>query len=135
MSLQKIEALAKYLEADENDIETAKYSDDTFEYGRQEWLVLTEEEAEEKTKEYIKDTAWAFRPEFLSSHMTGIDPEDLAPIQEKCESANPIILKLIDDFDDFVRDAVQSDGMGHFLASYDGEEVELDKGFLAYRIN
>lgn len=131
----KIEALAKHLEIEAEEIEISRYDENTLEVGREEYLVLTEEEADERVADYIRETAWAFRPEFLASHMTGIDPEDLKPIQEKCESANPIILKLIDDMDHFIADAIASDGRGQFLSTYDGEEVELEGGLLAFRTN
>ena len=32
------------------------------------YMVLTDEEADEKVKEYIKDSVWAFNSSFLSSH-------------------------------------------------------------------
>ena len=32
-------------------------------------------------------------------------------------------------------DAIQTDGVAHFLSSYDGEEVELDNGNVMYRTN
>lgn len=131
----KIEALAKHLEIEADEIEVSRYDENTLEVGREEYLVLTDSEADERVADYIRETAWAFRPEFLASHMTGIDPEDLKPIQEKCESANPIILKLIDDLEHFISDAVLSDGRGNFLSSYDGEEVELEGGLFAFRIN
>lgn len=132
---KKQKALAKYLEIKPSELETSRYDDDTFELGSHEYLVLTDDEADQKASDCIKDMAWAFRPEFLASHMTDVDASDLKPIQEKCESANPIILKLIDDVDHFVSDAVSSDGRGHFLSHYDGEEIELSKGLFAYRLN
>ena len=42
-----------------------------------------------------------------------------------CESANELVLALIDDMDKFVSDAISSDGRGHFLSYYDGEEQEI----------
>lgn len=131
----KLEALAKHLDVEPGELSESRYDSNVIEYGREEYLILDDSEADEAVSEYIKESAWAFRPEFLASHMTGIDPEDLAPIQEKCESANPIILKLIDDLEHFIEDAVRSDGRGHFLSSYDGEEIELEGGFFAFRIN
>lgn len=131
----KIEALAKHFDIEADEIEVSRYDENTFEIGREEFLVLTDEEADERVADYIRETVWAFRPEFLASHMTGIDPQDLKPIQEKCESSNPIILKLIDDMDHFIADAIASDGRGHFIANYDGEEVELEGGLFAFRTN
>lgn len=131
----KISKLAEHLECSPEEIQPSPYYQNVMEFGREEYLVLTDEEADEKTAEYIRETAWAFRAEFLASHMTGVDADDLKPIQEKCESANPIILKLIDDVDHFISDAIQADGRGHFLSGYDGEEIELHGELFAYRIN
>lgn len=39
------------------------------------------------------------------------------------------------DLDDLARDCVMTDGIAHFIASYDGEEHELDNDLLAYRVN
>lgn len=39
------------------------------------------------------------------------------------------------DIDKIVDEAVRVDGIGHFLAGYDGEEVELPNGLYAYRQN
>lgn len=132
---KKIEALAKHLEVEPTELSESRYDSNVIEHGREEYLVLDDSETDEKVAEYIRESVWTFRPEFLASHMDGIDAEDLKPIQEKCESANPIIIKLIDDFERFVSDAVASDGRGHFLAQYDGEEIELKNGLFAFRIN
>lgn len=133
--MNKIEALAKHLGVETDELSESRHDSNVIEYGRQEYLVLDDSEADEKVSEYIKETLWAFRSEFLASHMEGVDAKDLEPIQEKCERANPILFKLIDDFDHFVSDAVSSDGRGHFLAQYDGEEIELDNGLFAFRTN
>jgi hypothetical protein len=110
----------------------------TYRVGRAEWLVLTDDEADEMAAERIVDTLWAFRPEFLANHMPrNINQraiEALGEIQEKlCKDANCLIEALID-VDDVVRDAIGTDGRGHFLAGYDGHEVELRDGFFAYRV-
>ena len=34
------------------------------------------------------------------------------------------MLKLIDDIDEFCKDAISADGRGHFLNGYDGNEYE-----------
>lgn len=54
-----------------------------------------------------------------------------------CESCNEFIRALIDGtcgIDEFVREAIMSDGRGHFIATYDGEENEQDEYFI-YRVN
>ena len=57
-----------------------------------DYLVLTDEEADEKAAEYITDSLWAFTPSFLAS-MTDFDEEIFQAIADngKCESNNDTI--------------------------------------------
>lgn len=135
--MTKQEALAKFLGCKKNEVEQSKYDDNSFEYGSQEYLVLTDEEADEKAKEYILDSVWAFNADFLASHAKeGIDSDVIQSIQEneKCEGNNKVLTALLDDVDHFVDDAIKSDGRGHFMNSYDGEENEQGKYYI-YRTN
>jgi hypothetical protein len=106
-----------------------------------EYLVLTDSEADEAAKQYILDSVWAFNASFLAAHLKdGIDQEVIESIQKnnRCEDNNKAILSLIEDVDHFVDDAIKSDGRGHFLSSYDGEEHEIKIGktwFFIYRNN
>ena len=130
----RIKALSKYLELTKEEEQEIYYeSYDIYCYGNQEYLVLTDDEADEKVAEYIKDSVWAFNPSFLSSH-SGIDEDVFKLLQDKCESANEAVLKLIKDFDEFVEDAVATDGRGHFLSSYDGEENDHEHDNETYYI-
>jgi len=132
--MTKVEALAQFLECDCDEV-TAN-SDEEFSFGsREEYLVLTEEEADDKARDYILDSVWAFRPEFLAAHCD-LEPEDIETIQsnDKCEGNNKILTKLINDVEHFVDDAIKCDGRGHFMSSYDDEEHEVGQ-FLIYRTN
>tara|TARA_R100000353_G_C6381367_1_gene162012 strand:- start:38 stop:511 length:474 start_codon:yes stop_codon:yes gene_type:complete len=87
-----------------------------------DYLVYTDEEADEAVREYIEETVWAFTPSFLQAH-TGVSIDTIREMQEKLsEDANEAITAMIKDFDDFVDDAIACDGRGHFLARYDSEE-------------
>jgi len=134
----RIKALAKYLELTKEEEKEIYYeSYDIYCYGNQEYLVLTDDEADEKVAENIKDSVWAFNPSFLSSH-SDIDEGVFKLLQDKCESANEAVLKLIKDFDKFVEDAVGTDGRGHFLSGYDGEENDHEhdnETYYIYRTN
>lgn len=92
-----------------------------------DYLVLTDEEADEAAKEYIKESVWAFNAGFIINH-SKLPYEAIEMVEgfqsAKCEDANDTILALIDDFDEFVSDAISADGRGHFLSTYDGEENE-----------
>jgi hypothetical protein len=133
----KVQALAKYLGVLPETIDH-RNGDDAFTEGRKEWLVLTDEEADEAARACILDSVWAFRPEFLAAHcVPGVGTDTIQIIQgnEKCEDNNPVLLRLIADVDRFVDDAIKADGRGHFLAQYDNEEIELPGNLFAYRIN
>lgn len=134
--MKKIQALANFLGEDQEEINQSSYNENLFEYGNQEYLVLTDEEADEEVKEYIKETLWAFNASFLADE-TDMPKEIFEALQPKCEGANEAILKLVEKtcgLDEFVESAVQSDGRGHFLSTYDGEENEEEKYFI-YRTN
>lgn len=128
-----------YYSCDDTEVMGDNLSDD--------YLVLTDDEADEYVKEEIKNLVWTFKPEFIIDHTElPYESEEMIKTfqEEKCEGANETILAMIDDFDEFVRDAISADGRGHFLAHYDGEENKIEvfnteKGivelFYIYKIN
>ena len=99
----------------------------------EDYLVLTDEEADEAVREEIEELVWAFNASFLQAH-TGVDANAIEKIQEMCESANEPLTAMIKDFDHFVDDAVSCDGRGHFLAPYDHEENEITFNGITYYI-
>lgn len=135
----RILALMKMLDCEADAIEPVSYNDETFTYGRQEFLVLTDAEADEKCAEAIKDSLWAFNTSFISSHtrkgLNAAVEKSLEKTQrELCEDANPLIEAIIEDMDAFVQDAIGADGRGHFLAQYDGEERDESVNGTTYYI-
>ena len=112
---ERVIALAMHFGDDYNFEDVDGYVDNEF-------LVYTDEEADEAVREYIEETAWAFTPSFLQTH-TGVSIDIIKLMQEKMSpSANEAIIAMIKDFDHFVEDAIACDGRGHFLARYDHEE-------------
>lgn len=114
---------------------------DDIDFDGQEWQICTYDLANERAKDYILDSVWAFNASFLAQH-TGIDQDAIQAIRDngKCEGNNKILLRLIEDKQAFVDDAIGWDGIGHFLNTYDGDCVELgnDKNgifWVAYRTN
>jgi hypothetical protein len=141
----RIAALAKFFECDADEISEAPYGDNVYEHGNREYLVLTDDEAHESCKNYVRETAWAFNASFLSDQ-TGLPEAMFAAVQDKCEGANDAVLQCIEQscgLDSFVSDALAADGRGHFLAGYDGHENEVsglnDEGktitYFIYRTN
>lgn len=143
-SVNAVEAVADQIGIDPDELTPETYTHYGLEVfcGRgEQYAVGTDSEADDACKEYIKDSAWAFRSSFICEYCNL--PQELAEALEamqskKCESANDSILALIEETDGglegFVEDAISADGRGHFLSSYDGEENERD-GFFIYRIN
>jgi len=138
----KILALIQHLDDDTDldDVDECSHTPNLFEAaGITEYLVLTDEEADEAAQEQIEQSLWAFNAEFLWSYMPeGMDVETIQAIQEACyEAANESFRAMIGDkFQSFVNDAIASDGRGHFLSQYDGEENENDAATLfIYRVN
>jgi len=129
---EKIKALAEYLEEDDLDLiwETA-YDDCVFEHGSQMYLVLEDDEADHRCREYIEESVWSFAPWFILNYVPeGVDEELISHIQEKAEDGNVVIKRLIIDFDEFVEDAISSNGRGSLLNHYDGEEIESGEFFI-----
>jgi len=124
--MPKVLALAHHLDSiDFEDVEG---------YIDNDYLVYTDEEADEAVREYIEETVWAFSPTFLQAH-TGVDSDTIKQIQNtKLDSPNEVITAMIKDFDAFVDDAVSSDSRGHFLSTYDGEEIQIQVDRTVYYI-
>jgi hypothetical protein len=144
----KIKALAQYLECEADEISETRHDDCLFDAPGGEYLVLTDEEADEKTAEYIKDSLWAFKASFILSECgLPLDLEEaIQTFQEnKCESANDALLALVErtcTLDSFTQSAISVDGRGHFLATYDSNENEEtvvdnddEQTFYIYRTN
>lgn len=143
LNTNKIEALKTFLIENQDytkeqlqNIEISKdYDENIFEVESQEYMVLTDEEADEKTSESINDTVWAFNADFIIEHSKVLDFDDASEtvvkvISEMCESGNEAMKKLVDDMDEFVEDAISADGRGHFLNTYDGEEYKQDNYYI-----
>lgn len=108
-------------------------------FDNDDYLVLTDEEANEKAAEYIKDSLWAFNASFLYSQ-TNVPTEMFEALQAngKCEDNNDTIYNCIDDMEGFVEAAISADGRGHFMSSYEGhenEETVQGETFYIYRLN
>ena len=108
--MEKLEAIAAFLEVDQEDIDESSYNDCIFEYGSQEYLVVTDDEADtlqdESLERYLVDCIYPQLPDSLVNY-----------------------------FDDeaWKRDA-RFDGRGHSLSSYDGHENFQGEYFI-YRVN
>lgn len=129
----KAEALAKSLgiNVEEVELKGSYYVAEGYDYE-----VHNEEEREERVTEYIRNSLWAFTPSFLAN-MTELPEEVFEVLSEKCENGNDAIERIITKtcgLEAFVDEAIRYDGYGHFMSSYDGEEIELEGDLYAYKI-
>ena len=146
------EALANYLgmEKPEKDLIQKDISqDNVYTVGMSEYLVLTDEEADERAREDIEHSLWAFNADFILRHNSNCSSMDnweydaaieaLKEAQGKsCENLNGLVRCLISNMDEFVEDAIMEDGRGHFIAFYDGREEEqrvAGVDYYIYQIN
>lgn len=131
------ESLSTLLEVNIEDIDCIDEMENIFSIDNEEYLVLTYEEAREKTEEYIRDSLCYFNTDFIYIHSIFYGKKEdctdvIRAIQDKEDSS--LIEDIIEDMDSFIEDAICCDGMGHFLASYDFEENSQGE-YLIYRTN
>ena len=138
------ETLAAILGIDIEGITESKwdtYGLRTFEADGGEYAIGTNEECDEAAADYIRETVWAFQGWFIADHSPeGLTSQNIDALRgDSCEDANAALIALIEagsGMADFIDAAIKADGRGHFLAGYDGEELESDCGnVFAYRIN
>ena len=140
--LDKWATLAEFLGVDREDVKPDAYTRNLFSHDGEEYLILTDAESDVATRDYILESLWAFNPSFILENCNLDTSENvvksLQAFQEKCcDRCNEFIKALINGtcgIDQFVENAIDADGRGHFLSSYDGEENELN-GLFIYRVN
>ena|SRR5664280_1168121 len=139
------EAASKILGCDVDDVECLTYNHyglKIFSNGGEEYAIGSDEEADKAINQYMQDSVWTFRPEFIASHTkagaTNGIIKAITALQESCEDCNEDLKSLIENLDNFIEDAVSADGRGMFLSPYDSEEQEIKidgEYFYAYRLN
>jgi hypothetical protein len=109
-----------------------------YEVDGNEYAVGDDDECDDAAAQYIRESVWAFNASFLSGY-TNLPDEMIRAYQEsKGEGANELLFNMIEDFVDFKDDAISADGRGHFMSSYDGDEMEAQvdgSWYFGYRIN
>lgn len=136
--MTKEKALAEFLGVEENEVKENSWGTYSTISG-DEYLVLTDDEADEEVYKEIEISLWAFNAEFIIE-MTGLNSgvESLRTMQESsCEGCNDFIKAIIEGtcgMECFVESAIESGGRGNFISYYDGEENEQGEYFI-YRVN
>lgn len=131
-------ALAEFLEVEEDDIEYVSYGGPgQYKYGREEYLVFEETEAYDEARRAAKELLWAFKADYLAYYLE-ISETAIEAMQEKMsEDCNEDLISIADNadnLDDLLDAAIDEDGMGQFIATYDGEENEVVLDGVTYYI-
>ena len=136
----KLQALASYLEECRQDLEEPEIyvTNNIFELDNgEEYLVLTDDEADEYATSEIKETLWTFNAAFLASY-TGLHEAVFVALAGGYKDSNEAIMALINnagDIEEFVQECIDADGRGYFIDNWYGEEIELENDYYAYRVN
>lgn len=135
---QPIEDLVHYLVTEWEGDDTYYDYDTVYTLGGNDYLILTDEEADELAEAGILDAVWAFNASFLECYLCNgaLTADQITALRgDSCESINDAFLIMLGDKkEQFIKDAILSDGRGHFISSYDGYEYEVGNYFV-YRIN
>ena len=136
----RIKELASFLDTSIDNIEATNNPILFIVDGIEEYLVCTDEEADQLATDYILDSLYCFNTDFIFYHsiLNTENSDDnscmdlIQTLQHDCN--NKAILELIEDIDSFIQDAIISDGREHFIAFYDGME-NIQGDFFIYRYN
>lgn len=96
-------------------------------------VAKSDKEANRAARENIEEYICYFNPSFLAEH-SDVPEEVFEFLAAQCFDNNEAYKAMIYDVDDFIDDAIDADGRGHFLNSYDSKEYKIGEYFL-YRIN
>lgn len=128
---------ARFIENDDVEVEEVnRYAEGRIEIildDGSEYLILDEESQYEYARDNIESSISYFVPRFLSK-ATGLNEI----VFEKLVDENEAVLKIVEatcGIDSFVEEAVRVDGMGRFIAMYDGEETWLEDDYSVFRMN
>ncbi len=144
METNREQALAAHLGIELDEIKESVWGDNAFEAEKNEYLVLTDEEADKVCHDYIEESLWAFKVSFLARYTDALKDPNSQKAWEKimetaCERANPIVRGLLGaNLDKAIDDAIREDGRGAFLAQYDSKEHSQKTNgvtYFIYRVN
>ena len=145
------EALVKFLIQEkgykEREIENIKREDwdhfglYVFSINNKEYSIGTDGECNRAVHECIVNSVWAFKSWFLANYLE-VETEVVEKVQKACsEDCNDLFVEFLEAkevLNEFVGDAVRSDGRGHFLSQYDSNEYEIEYNkeiYYIYRLN
>ncbi len=109
------------------------YGNCVYEVQGHDYYSGTEDEIFNAVQEYISESLWVFNNSFLRNYgvLKNINNAELILniLQKQYESGNDAIKELVqweENKDEITQDAINADGVGHFLNSYNGEYDDVN---------
>jgi hypothetical protein len=133
---QRIRVLAEHLDCERDELSFVERAPQcTIAHGNREYLVLTDDEAEDLADETIRQTVWAFNSDWLADFMpNGILAEHITMMRgDRCEDANEMLTALVEagrGMDALVERSIAADGRQAFIGDR-GDEHDYD-GYYIY---
>lgn len=115
--------LSSYMTMSPTDINVFLSDEESYQREMREESDMDEDEIEEELDEWRSDVAARLKD----------DPKQY--FEDEYGEWEPYKNVMQIDFAKAAQDAVDMDGVGHHLSSYDGEQIDLDRGAVAYRQN
>ena len=140
---EKLQAIANYLDVDPSYFEEEGYDPNIFESKEynESYVVLTEEEAREYAKRDIESVfddlgLDAFKPRFQEWILNNAVEGDFFFFFGEDDFNDAVKEGRVDiNMDKVVDKCISMDGIAHFVARYDGKEIDLGNGLYAYRVD
>ena len=134
--------LANHLGCDINTIKNSLYKENLFEHENSDYLVLSNEEADEETRKQITDTLWSLDALLIKQYIkTDISTETIEHIQaEMCPNCIHLLLALMENVDLFYKEIGKKFGRNYFIAFHDCLEhvifeFEGNRRYYIYRLS
>lgn len=129
-------ALARFLNCPANQIFNGEYGTNSFTNLYEDYLVLSESEANEEAKKQVWSYIPTFDTDFLIKHLAKPIPKEEIKelLSNHCDNCLLIIASLIVDYEQFAQEAIEIYGRAYFICFKDKTEYKLKYGGKEYFI-
>ena len=100
-----------------------------------DYLVLTENEANNEVRKHILDNIPLLNSDFVNRHLiVKVESKILEPILNNwCENCMKLLVLFINDYNEFINEAINIYGRGYFIGFNDKNEYKIKyKGVIYY---
>ncbi|GEM_PF-3836345 len=131
--------LAKFLNRPENKIFSGEYGCNSYNDITTNYLILTEEEANEEAQKHVWGLIHTFDIDFLMKYLgKQMTKEKVSELMSKhCDNCLLVMASLMPDYDLFAKEAIRKYGRAHFICFGDKTEYKVEYNgqlYLIYRM-